>query len=193
MAFTIGPSGITVDVPLSVANGGTAAITAAAARASLGAGQDIQLQTAVATTSGTSIDFTGIPSGVKRVTMMFNGVSTSGGSVVLIQLGTSSGIDAAGYTATGAAIIGSTGTVDSSIGFPFGNSNDAAGAMHRNAVLTHMGGNVWEIHGGMRQVTLRVGLSVGGKTLSNILDRVRLTSTTPDTFDAGSVSISWEF
>lgn len=34
--------------------------------------------TAVASTSGTSIDFTGIPAWVRRVTVMFNGVSTNG-------------------------------------------------------------------------------------------------------------------
>ena len=36
------------------------------------------LSTAVASTSGTSIDFTGLPSWVKRITVMFVGVSTSG-------------------------------------------------------------------------------------------------------------------
>ena len=41
--------------------------------------------TAVASTSGTSIDFTGIPSWVKRITVMFNGVSTNGTSNIQIQ------------------------------------------------------------------------------------------------------------
>lgn len=45
--------------------------------------------TAQNTTSGTSIDFTGIPAGVKRITVMFNGVGSSGTSAFLIQLGTS--------------------------------------------------------------------------------------------------------
>lgn len=47
------------------------------------------LETAQATTSGTSVDFTGIPSWVKKITVMFNGVSTSGTSRFLIQLGDS--------------------------------------------------------------------------------------------------------
>ena len=46
--------------------------------------------TAVASTSGTSIDFTGLPSWVKRITVIFNGVSLSGSSNLLIQLGTGS-------------------------------------------------------------------------------------------------------
>jgi hypothetical protein len=54
--------------------------------------------TAQNSTSGTSIDFTGIPSWVKRVTVMFQGVSTSGTSAVDVRLGTSGGIQATGYT-----------------------------------------------------------------------------------------------
>ena len=51
--------------------------------------------TTVASTSGTSIDFTGIPSFVKRITVMLNQVSLSGTSNVCIQLGTSGGVDTA--------------------------------------------------------------------------------------------------
>ena len=47
----------------------------------------LQRGTAVASTSGTSVDFTSIPSWVKRITVMFNGVSTSGTSNPLVQLG----------------------------------------------------------------------------------------------------------
>jgi len=49
--------------------------------------------TAVASTSGTSIDFTSIPSWVKRVTVMFAGVSTNGTGSYLIQIGDSGGIE----------------------------------------------------------------------------------------------------
>ena len=53
--------------------------------------------TAVASTSGTSIDFTSIPSWVKRITVMLNGVSTSGISFWALRVGTSSGIASTGY------------------------------------------------------------------------------------------------
>ena len=46
--------------------------------------------TAVASTSGTSIDFTSIPSWVKRITVMFSGVSLSGTSSIYIQIGSGS-------------------------------------------------------------------------------------------------------
>ncbi len=53
-------------------------------------GSVITSGTAVASTSGTSIDFTGIPSWVKRVTILFKGVSISSTSQFLIQLGSGS-------------------------------------------------------------------------------------------------------
>ena len=56
--------------------------------------------TAVASTSGTSIDFTGIPSWVKRITVMLNGVSTNGTSPKLVQLGSAS-ISTTGYLSSG--------------------------------------------------------------------------------------------
>ena len=68
--------------------------------------------TAQATTSGTSIDFTGIPSWVKRITVNFAGTSTAGSSsAVLIQLGTSGGIQNTGYLSTTSAINNANTTV----------------------------------------------------------------------------------
>jgi hypothetical protein len=66
------------------------------------------LETAKASTSGTSVDFTGIPSWVKRVTVMFSGVSTNGTSVVLVQLGAGS-VTTSGYL--GAASINTSATL----------------------------------------------------------------------------------
>ena len=53
--------------------------------------------TAVASTSGTSIDFTSLPNWIKRITVMFNQVSTSGTAYKFIRLGTSGGIVSSGY------------------------------------------------------------------------------------------------
>ena len=53
--------------------------------------------TSVATTSGTSIDFTGIPAGTKRITVMFNNVSLSGASHLLVQMGNTTP-ETSGYT-----------------------------------------------------------------------------------------------
>jgi hypothetical protein len=63
--------------------------------------QRLVLSTAVASTSGTSIDFTGLPAWVKRITVSFQGVSTNGTSPVCALIGTSSGIVSTGYSAGG--------------------------------------------------------------------------------------------
>jgi hypothetical protein len=55
-----------------------------------GVNSSIVSGTTVASTSGTSIDFTSIPSWVKRVTVMFNGVSLNGAINPLIQIGSGS-------------------------------------------------------------------------------------------------------
>lgn len=55
--------------------------------------------TAVATTSGTSIDFTGIPSWAKKITVMFSAVSTNGTSPIQVQIGAGS-VSNSGYVGT---------------------------------------------------------------------------------------------
>ena len=59
------------------------------------------LGTPVASTSGTSIDFTSIPSGTKRITISYSGVSTSGTSKPIVQLGDAGGVETSGYLGAG--------------------------------------------------------------------------------------------
>lgn len=55
--------------------------------------QPITQGTAQNTTSGTTSDFTGIPSWAKKIIVMINGISTSAvSSTFMLQLGTSGGI-----------------------------------------------------------------------------------------------------
>jgi hypothetical protein len=97
-------------------NGATAGTTEFAAAITSG--------TVVASTSGTSIDFTSIPSYVKRVTVMLNGVSTNGTSPLLFQIGTSSGIENSGYVSSGTFQGAGSGGATSTAGF----LNQAGGA-----------------------------------------------------------------
>jgi hypothetical protein len=149
--------------------------------------------TAVASTSGTSIDFTGIPSWVKRVTVMFSGVSTSGTSRVQIQLGTSSGFETSSYLGS---IQTSTLTSNFSAGFLTTDnaSGTAAYVRHGLICISALGSNAWV-------ASINMGLSnqgdtwcgSGSKTLSGTLDRVRITTVNgTDTFDAGTINILYE-
>jgi hypothetical protein len=148
------------------------------------------LETAQATTSGTFKDFTGIPSWAKKITVMFNGVSTNGTSFIQVQLGTSGGIETTGYSSGSANIYGTNacGQSTSTTGL-VSNQATFGSTRYGHYIITLMESNLW-----VASHTLgdNSGNAYGGgtKTLSGTLDRVRLTTTNgTDTFDAGSVNI----
>lgn len=155
--------------------------------------QALTRATAQNTTSGTSIDFTGIPSWVKRITVMFNGVSTSGTNSPLIQLGAGS-VDTTGYVSDG--IDGATSVLNgtSTAGFRIGGGWAATANMYGSVQLCAVGSNAWVAQGCVtRTDTGGLAWTTGGKTLSGSLDRIRLTTIGgTDTFDAGSVNILYE-
>jgi len=149
--------------------------------------------TAVATTSGTSANFTGIPSYVKRITVMFSGVSTSGVSNILLQLGTSAGVVSTGYLATSFySSTTSVNNVSSTAGFNF-NDITAAGLISGTVVVTALGSNMWVANGFVKTSTTSSALTAGDITLGGTLDRVRITTANgTDTFDAGTINILYE-
>ena len=149
--------------------------------------------TAQATTSGTSITFSSIPSWVKRITVMFNGVSLSGTANHLIQLGSGSATTT-GYSTLSAYIQTTVATTANTTGF-FINSGNAAAALSGIGIFTNVSGNTWvgSINMSTPSGTALVALSNGTITLSGTLDRVIITTTNgTDTFDAGFVNIIYE-
>lgn len=154
--------------------------------------------TAVASTSGTSIDFTSIPSWVKRITVMFNGVSTSGTSNLYLQIGTSSGPETSGYiSAIGSSTSASAASYASATAaFILVGINTGADTQNGAVVLTNVSGNIWTEMGALNRASggiSAVATSAGAKTLAAVLDRVRITTANgTDTFDAGSINILYE-
>jgi hypothetical protein len=151
--------------------------------------------TAVASTSGTSIDFTGIPTGVKRITVMFNGVSTNGTSPIQIQLGAGS-VTTSGYQ-SGAGYSGSAGGVTTSTtGLICTATGSAAAstALQGSMIISTIGSNIWVEQCGYYASTFGIQNNGGGGiTLGGTLDRVRITTVNgTDTFDAGSINILYE-
>lgn len=143
-----------------------------------------------ATTSGTSIDFTSIPSGTKFIAVNFSGVSTNGSSDAIIQIGDSGGVETSGYTGSNVDSTQSGG-VAFSAGFILDNLQSAGETYTGIVTLTllNSSSNIWAMTGVLGKSST-VTFSAGGKTLSAELDRVRLTTTNgSDTFDAGSVNI----
>jgi hypothetical protein len=155
----------------------------------------LQSATAVASTSGTSIDFTGIPSWARRITVMFDAVSTSGSSAVQIQLGSSSGIENTNYISASIRT-NPTALNTASITSGFGmDGTGGASTYSRSGIvgISNLSGNVWVASGGLYVGSALYTSVSGGKTLSSTLDRVRITTVNgTDTFNAGSINIMWE-
>jgi hypothetical protein len=162
---------------------------------SLTAGGSLTLATAQ-TASGTAVDFTGIPSWAKRITVMFNGVSASGTSDYLIQIG-AGGIANSGYTTTRAYIqtttpVANSGTTAGIAIFP---GVSASSTWFGNVNIATLGSNIWTSNGIISTLSpnTTIGFTSGGITLSGTLDRVRITTVSgTDTFDAGTINISFE-
>ena len=157
---------------------------------------NINLGTAVATTSGTSIDFTGIPAGVKRVTVNFDNVSLSATAAILIQLGDSGGVKTTAYEGNSQTLSSITTTTSYASGFGL-NTGGNAGNRHHGVVtlsLVNAATFVWASVGCVTLGNNTISAATAGiVTLSAVINRVRITSTSTDTFDLGSVNISWEF
>lgn len=153
----------------------------------------IRSATAQSSTSGTAIDFTSIPSGVLRVTVMFNGVSTNGSANLRIQIGSGS-FQATGYNSTAAVINGSTpGTASDTAGFSMAGASSSGSTTSGAVVLTSLGSNVWVASGSFKNGNSSVTYVGGDVTLSGTLDRVRVTTNNgTDAFDAGSINILYE-
>jgi hypothetical protein len=175
---------------MSVIIDGSAGVTTATGAVYNG----IQSATAQASTSGTSIDFTSIPSWVKRVTVMFNGVSTNGTSIYQIQLGTSSGVVSTGYLSGTSSFASSVASINVTTGFGI-YSVSAANVISGSIIISNLTGNTW-IASGTLGITSSVAIAIisaGSLSLSGVLDRLRLTTVNgTDTFDAGSINILYE-
>jgi hypothetical protein len=156
------------------------------------------LATAQNSTSGTSIDFTGIPSWAKRITVMFYRISTSGTSQIILQAGSGS-ITASGYYSRVTSMNGASATNANAMGNGFGvissANGNAANIISGQIILTLLGSNNWCCSGSTMDNTNQnvQWIQAGDVPLSGTLDRIRLTTVNgTDTFDAGSVNILYE-
>ena len=155
------------------------------------------VQGTAVTASGTAIDFTSIPSWVKKIKVLFKAVSTNGTALPLLQLGDSGGIENTGYESS--AFGGINGNVVTAVSYntgiictPFGS---AGYSISGYIELVKFSGNIWVSAGSLSQFgTTPAGTnSAGYKELSGTLDRIRLTTTNgTDVFDAGQINIMYE-
>lgn len=160
----------------------------------INAKQTIVQGTVVNSTSGTSIDFTDIPSWVKKITIMFDALSTSGTSYLRIQLGSST-IQNTGYRGTATRF--STSAVASAnftAGFDGYDSSSAGDLRNGQLIISKLTSNTWCISGsyGLSNSVGSCCIS-GSVSLAGALDRIRTTTVNgTDTVDGGQINIIYE-
>jgi hypothetical protein len=156
----------------------------------------ITANTAVATTSGTVVNFSGIPSWAKRITVILNGISTNGTSQNLVQIGSGGTIQTTGYLSYWGYVTGSgQDAVSSTAGFGFWNGG-ATDIKYGTMTIVNISDTTWvySLSGGFFNGSSNFWMSGGGRvTLSGALNVLRLTiANGTDVFDLGSVNIFYE-
>ncbi len=151
------------------------------------------LKQVVTAASGALVDFTGIPSWAKRITVSFEGISTTGTSGKIVQIGDAGGIENTGYLSSESNIAASVGSANVTSGFGI-RSVAAADVVHGGLTLIKGNGNAWTAFGVFGLSSSATTLTVAGsKTLSDTLTQIRVTTQGgTDTFDAGTITVTYE-
>jgi len=153
--------------------------------------------TAVTLTNQSTVDFTSLPSWVKRITVMLDGVSLSGTDTPLIQLGyggtptyVTSGYSGGTQNLTTAP---ASGAGQPGNGFSIRNATAAnANVGILTLVLLSASTNTWLATYSGYGSTISIVFSNGSVALSGTLTAVRLTRSGSNTFDAGVINILYE-
>lgn len=197
-----GGGSVTLDVP-STASTFTATVPAQTGTLITSAGSAVVTPTMLSqpltlmasqTASGSSVDFTGIPSWVKRITVIVQDISFAAAGASRLRIGTSAGLVSTGYTTQTYAIVGGGATTSSSNTDGLGYTTTAAGSGTNSGtfVLTNVTGNTWlSTQQISRPADSYLLFAVGSITLSGVLDRVSLVAVT-STFDAGTINVIYE-
>lgn len=185
-ALLADPSGI-ADGSITTAKYADASVTPAKLSQPFTSGNPVSV-------SGTQIDFTNIPSWVKQIDIPISGLSTNGTSSILIQLGDSGGIENTGYLSATLAGSSAVGTANATIAFSLLITPTIASTLHGTVSLrlVNASTNTWNcVWIGAGSDSAFMIFAAGSKSLSATLDRVRLTTTSGDTLDAGSLRINY--
>lgn len=147
----------------------------------------IKFGTAVATTSGAGVTFTGIPANVNRITVIFDRVSQTVSGDFRVQIGAGS-LKTTDYESCSNTTVSA---VSSTTGFIVAGSG--GGGLNTGLItLTRLSNNTWvSNHVTASNPAARFG--AGRVALSGELDQLRFMPNGAGTFTSGSVNISWEF
>jgi hypothetical protein len=211
MSFSTGPGAgnvaMTVNANASVSfnsvtalntSGGVITLPAGTGTAAVqGVSTNIVVGNALSFSSSQNMLITGIPSWIKRLTVMFNGIAVtgvSGSTNGLLQLGSGSLITS-GYTSqalSAQSSASSSAGSSSSAGFIIWDAYNSSG-FWGTVVLTNYGGNNWVSTGNLTNgVFSRSAMSSGIVSLSGVLDRINLTTVGTNNLTGGSINIMYE-
>lgn len=150
----------------------------------------------------TNVDFTGIPSWVKRITVMLNAVSISSTTPSLtyqLGYGSTPTFETTGYLGNAAGVNSAPSAIfATNITTAFVYLNGLAAitdTVSGSIVLTNVSGNIWTSAGTVsRNGNNAMFMSAGSKTISGgALTAIRFTTSSgTDQFDAGSINILYE-
>ena len=135
-------------------------------------------------------NFTGIPADVRQVTVMFDELSMSGADDLLIQLGDSGGIETSGYISRSVW----TNASESTAGMIIRGQNSAdkwTGSMTFTRV--HTTNTFIQSHTVIDPDQNEQRVGAGSKTLSGEITQLKVKPSGSNTFDGGSVSITWSY
>jgi hypothetical protein len=147
------------------------------------------------TLSGVSYDVTGIPSWVSEINIDLSAVGFNASSTILLQIGDSGGISASGYLGGNSVLASIPSYANQTTGlliyttFSSGIRFIASVKLKRNGAA-----NTWVLSSNGYFESNAVGqISIASKTLTNALNRIRLTSVAGTaSFVSGVGSISWQ-
>ena len=152
--------------------------------------------TVIATTSGTTVDFTGIPAGVVKITIGLIEVTYNTGTPpYTLQIGDSGGLEATGYVASTTRLTDATAIATTSGTTSFALTDAAVAGEPLSGVwilsLVDAATNTWAFSGSGKRNTTTICVSAGSKSLTGTLDRLTLT-VGGSTFTGGKVNILYE-
>lgn len=153
-----------------------------------GAAMRLVQDTAKSATS-TSVEFTGIPTWAKRVTVLLSGVSTSNTNGIRLHLGTASGFEITGYASIGDVFSTTLSPSGATDGFQITNITNTTDLYSATITINNVTGNTWVAQCVGVRGTGSFLLSAGAKTLAAVLTQLRVTGAT---FDAGTMNILYE-
>jgi len=138
--------------------------------------------------SGTTVPFTGLASGINRIDVVFHKVSVTGNDQLLLQLGhTGAQFDGSGYTSL---VSEGTGSGIATNGFVVNDTSIAGNEWTGIVTLVRLTGNTWVSKGKTTKGSGQINFSNGEHVVSAVIDSIRVKLTGSDSFDGtGQVSV----